>query len=166
MASVGWAKFFVCGPGNQLKSAVFGLDLDGLEPGFGNRMTCRYAMGTEGGAREGRNERRGSGCSLTGSTVLSTATGVSSASSTHRGSKSAHSSPEIPGRTADSPMTRMQKPTTDRCGLRMGNGGYCSIAKTVHSAANPVRLPGRRDLSRLVNALQAGHISHGSASTH
>ncbi len=45
-------------------------------------------------------------------------------------------------------------------------GRYCSIAKMVQSAANPGRLPGRRDLSRLVNALQAGHISHGSASTH
>jgi hypothetical protein len=38
MVPVGWAKFFVCGPGNPLKLAVFGLDLDGLEPGFGNRM--------------------------------------------------------------------------------------------------------------------------------
>src|SRR4029077_4594443 len=38
MVPVGWAKFFVCGPGNPLKPTVFGLDLDGLEPGFGNRM--------------------------------------------------------------------------------------------------------------------------------
>ena len=84
-------------------------------------MTSDQARGRDGGPREERRERSGTGCSSHGVTGRSTTTVTSSGSRTHCGSNNAWSSTQTPGRNAASTMMAMQKPATDRRGLSMSH---------------------------------------------